>query len=160
MRDRRRPVRYGPCARGGPSKRNFNAAFLADDAAILHALVLAAQAFVILDRTENAGAEQAVPFRLEGTVVDGLRLLDLAVGPRADTLRAGDRDLDLVESSAACDLVRRIFINSFISRLLHLRHSTASGLLVNVTPSKQESSISSGSTRRSGQAIAVPSQAR
>src|SRR5690606_23513947 len=35
--------------------------------------------------------------RLEGAVVDGLGLLDLAVGPGADLLRARDRDLDLVE---------------------------------------------------------------
>src|SRR5207248_5622572 len=61
-------------------------------------LVLAAQALVILDRPEDAGAEQPVPLGLEGTIVDRLRLLDLAVGPGADALRAGDRDTDLVEA--------------------------------------------------------------
>jgi hypothetical protein len=39
------------------------------------ALVLAAQAFVVLDRAKDLGAEQAVALRLEGTVVDGFRLL-------------------------------------------------------------------------------------
>ena len=61
--------------------RDFHAALLADDALELHALVLAAQALVVLGRPEDAGAEQAVAFGLEGTVVDGLRLLDLAIGP-------------------------------------------------------------------------------
>src|SRR5246127_544392 len=77
---------------------DFDAAFLADNAAVLHALVLAAQALVILDRPEDAGAEQPIPLRLEGAVVDCLGFLDLAVGPGADALRAGDRDPDLVEA--------------------------------------------------------------
>ena len=77
---------------------HFDAALLADDAAILHALVLAAQALVVLDRTEDAGAEQTVALRLEGAVVDGLGLLDLTIGPGPDPLRARDRDLDLIEA--------------------------------------------------------------
>src|SRR5262249_7584827 len=77
---------------------DFDAAFLADDPAILHALVFATQALVILDRAKNAGAEQPVPFRPEGAVVDRLGLLDLAVGPGADALRARDRDPDLIEA--------------------------------------------------------------
>src|ERR1700744_4753289 len=78
-------------------QRDFHAAFLADDAAELHPLVLAAQALVILDRAEDAGAEQAVALRLEGTVIDGFGFLDLAIGPAADLLRRGDLDLDLIE---------------------------------------------------------------
>src|SRR5438874_915762 len=76
----------------------FDAAFLADDAAVLHALVLAAQAFVILDWSKDAGAEQPVALGLEGAVVDRLGFFDLAIGPRADALRAGDRDPDLIEA--------------------------------------------------------------
>ena len=79
-------------------QRNLDAAFLADDALELHALVLAAQAFVILDRPENAGAEQAIALRLERAVVDRLRLLDLAERPRANLFRTRNRDLDLVET--------------------------------------------------------------
>src|SRR5690606_33659505 len=79
-------------------ERHLDAALLADDALVLHALVLAAQALVVLDRAEDASTEQAIPLRLEGAVVDRLRLLDLAVGPRADPLGAGDRDADLVEA--------------------------------------------------------------
>ena len=63
--------------------RDFDAALFADDALVLHALVLAAQAFVILHRPEDAGAEQPVPFRLESAVVDRFRLFDLAVATSA-----------------------------------------------------------------------------
>src|SRR5690606_20231663 len=83
---------------------DLDAALLADDAAILHALVLAAQALVVLDRTEDARAEEAVPLRLERAVVDRLRLLDLAIRPRADALRARDRYADLVEALRAAHL--------------------------------------------------------
>src|SRR5580700_1120345 len=89
-------------------QRDFDAAFLADDAAELHALVLAAQALVVLDRSEDAGAEQPVTLRLEGAVVDGLRLLDLAVAPGADALGAGDRDADLVEGRSALRLAQYV----------------------------------------------------
>jgi hypothetical protein len=80
-----------------PAERHFHAALLADHALVLHALVLAAQALVILDRPEDAGAEQAVPLRLEGPVVDRLGLLDLTEGPRQDLLRRRDRDTNLIE---------------------------------------------------------------
>jgi hypothetical protein len=52
-------------------------------------------------RRERMGhIELAAPvaLRLEGAIVDRLGFLDLAVGPRADALRAGDRDADLVEA--------------------------------------------------------------
>src|SRR6218665_4157249 len=71
----------------------FHAALLADHAAILHALVLAAKALVILDRAKDFGAEKAVTLRLERTVVDRLRLLHFAKRPFADHFRRGDGDL-------------------------------------------------------------------
>src|SRR5439155_8696356 len=76
---------------------DLDAALLADHDPVPHALVLAPVALVVLGRPEDLRAEQAVPFRLEGPVVDGLRLLDLAVAPRADLLGRGDRDADRVE---------------------------------------------------------------
>src|ERR1700710_1243177 len=97
-----------------PAQRHFDRALFADDALVLHALVLAAQALVILDRPEDAGAEQAVALGLEGTVVDGLRLLDLAVGPRQNLLRGRNRDPDLVE-----DLGRRRRIEEIHNFLVH-----------------------------------------
>src|SRR5271155_4721761 len=75
----------------------FNAALFADDTAMPHALVLAAVAFVVFGRAENLGAEQPVTLRLEGPVVDGFGLLDLAVRPRADHFRRRDRNADRVE---------------------------------------------------------------
>jgi hypothetical protein len=64
---------------------------------MLQALVLAAQALVVLYRPEYLGAEQAVAFRLEGPVVDGLRLLHLAVRPGTDHVRRREPDLDRIE---------------------------------------------------------------
>src|SRR3974390_2196463 len=64
---------------------------------MLHALVLAAQALPVGDRPEDARAEQAVTFRLERAVVDGLRLGYFAVRPATDLLRRGQADADRVE---------------------------------------------------------------
>jgi hypothetical protein len=54
--------------------RNFNTAFFADNAAMFQALVFTAEALVVLDRPENLGAEKTVAFRLEGPVIDRLRI--------------------------------------------------------------------------------------
>src|SRR5262249_518888 len=78
-------------------QRHLDTALLADNAFVLHALVLAAQALVILHRAENARAEQPVALRLEGAVVDRLRLLDLPIGPGQNFLRARNADANLVE---------------------------------------------------------------
>src|SRR4051794_14045318 len=96
------------------AQRHLDRALFPDDALVLHPLVLAAQALVILDRPEDAGAEQAIALGLEGAVVDGLRLLDLAVGPRQDLLRGRNRDPDLVE-----DLSRRRRIEEIHNFLVH-----------------------------------------
>ena len=61
-------------------------------------LVLAAVALPVLGRTKNALAVQAVALRLQGTVVDGFRLFDLAVAPVADLLRGGKADFDRIEN--------------------------------------------------------------
>ena len=96
---------------------DLDAALLADDALILHPLVLAAQALVILDRTEDARAEQAVALGLERAVVDGFGFLDLAERPGADALRGGDPDLDLVE---------RLRLRERIGEIGHLVHKIPS----------------------------------
>ena len=87
---------------------HLDAAFLADDAAVLHALVLAAQALVIFDWSEDASAEQPITLGLEGPVVNRLRLPDLAVRPRTDALRACDRDADLIEALQPADLAKDV----------------------------------------------------
>src|SRR6185312_15975868 len=86
----------------------FGAALLADDAAMLHALVLAAQALVVLDRTEDRRAEETVTLGLERAVVDRLGLLHLAERPRTDQVRRSERDLDRVEVERLALLVEEI----------------------------------------------------
>ncbi len=98
---------------------HFDAATVADHAAIADALVLAAMAFPVLDGTKNALAEEAVLLGLERPVVDGLGFRDFAPRPprtqaghlepltflgipgSADLLRRGDADLDVVKSGCA-----------------------------------------------------------
>src|SRR5512135_3005509 len=76
---------------------DLDAALVANNAPVLHALVLAAIALPVLGRAEYLGAEQSVPLRLERAVVYGLRLLDLAVRPGPYLLRRRDPDLNRVE---------------------------------------------------------------
>ncbi len=78
-------------------QRHLYAALLADHAAVLESLVLAAQALIVLHRPEDLGAEQAIALGLERAVIDGLRLLDLAIGPGADHFRRGETDADRIE---------------------------------------------------------------
>jgi hypothetical protein len=76
---------------------HLDAAALADDALEADALVLAAVALPVAGRTEDLLAEEPVLLRLEGAVVDGLGLLDLAVRPLTDVVRGGEADAQLVE---------------------------------------------------------------
>ena len=76
---------------------DFHAALLADHTAVLEALVLAAQALVILHRAEDLGAEQAVALRLEGTVVDGFRLFNFAERPGTNHLGRSQANTDGIE---------------------------------------------------------------
>src|ERR1700734_3469618 len=101
---------FAPNAR----QRHLDRAFLADDAFVLHPLVLAAQALVVLDRPKDARAEQAVALGLEGPVIDGLRLFDLAVGPGQNLIGARDRNPDLVE-----DLSRHLRAEKIHDLLVH-----------------------------------------
>src|SRR5579859_3934972 len=78
-------------------QRDFHAALVAGDVAVLHALVLAAQALPIRHRTEDLGAEQAVFLRFEGAVVDRLRLGDLTVRPAPNPFRRSQTDADGIE---------------------------------------------------------------
>src|SRR5208282_5435487 len=75
---------------------------------MLQALVLAAQALVILHRPEDLGAKQAVALGLEGAVVDRFRLLYLAVGPGTDLLRRCKPGFDCVELFFLGDLFEQI----------------------------------------------------
>src|SRR5205823_9135767 len=77
--------------------RDLDPAALADDALEPDALVLAAVALPVLGRTEDLLAEETVLLGLERAVVDRLRLLHLAVRPRADRVRRGQPDPKLIK---------------------------------------------------------------
>ena len=76
---------------------DLHAAAVADLALIADLLVLTAVALPVLGGPEDALAEQTVPLRLQGAVVDGLRLFHLAVGPLADHFRRSDANFDGVK---------------------------------------------------------------
>src|SRR4029077_18487836 len=97
MSDRRGKLDMAHALAPDLGERHLDAALLANDALVLHALVLAAQALIVLHRAEDARAEQPVALRLEGAVVDRLRLLDLPIGPGQNFLRARNADANLVE---------------------------------------------------------------
>src|SRR5690606_24721433 len=102
-------------------QRHFHAALLTDHATVLEALVLAAQALVVLHRSEDLGAEQAVALRLEGTVVDGLRLLDFAIRPGPDHFRRCQPDPDGIELfnlSLGLEQVQEVFQGLYSSQCL------------------------------------------
>ena len=66
---------------------NLNAALLTDLALKANSLILTAKTFPVLSRAKDTLTEKTVTLCLESTVVDGLCLGYLAVGPRADKLR-------------------------------------------------------------------------
>ena len=77
--------------------RHLDTAAVADDAAVADPLVFAAVALVILGRTEDLLAEEAVTLGLVGPVVDRFRLQDLTAGPFGNVLRRSERDGNLRE---------------------------------------------------------------
>jgi hypothetical protein len=79
----------------GPS--DLDAAALADDALEPNSLVLAAVALPVPGGTEDLLAEEPVLLRLQGAVVDGLRLLDLAMGPQPDVISRGQANPQVVK---------------------------------------------------------------
>ena len=74
---------------------DFDAAAIANDAAVFDPLVFPARAFPLFDRAEYAFAEQAAFFRLERAVIDGLGIFDFALGPGPDGVRRRDRNRDI-----------------------------------------------------------------
>jgi hypothetical protein len=75
---------------------------------VLHALVLAAIALVVLDRSEDLRAEESIPFGLECPIIDGLGLLDLAEGPFPNLVGRGQRDAKRIEGQGILGLLEEI----------------------------------------------------
>ncbi len=76
---------------------DFDAALVADHAAVLHALVLAAEALPVGDGAEYASAEETVALRFKSAVVDGFRFGDFAMRPAANLLGRSQRDANRIE---------------------------------------------------------------
>ncbi|MPN46363.1 hypothetical protein SDC9_193949 [bioreactor metagenome] len=75
---------------------------------MLEALVLAAQALIVLDRAKDLGAEQTIALGLEGAVVDRLGLLHLTERPRTDLLGRSHADLDGIEMLIRRELLEQV----------------------------------------------------
>src|SRR5581483_10961050 len=119
VRDRRGEVDVAHALTAHLRLDDLDAALLAHDAAVPHALVLAAVALVVLRRTEDLGAEEPVALRLERPVVDRLRLLHLAVRPGPDLVGGRDRDLQSPERDGVLRLLEQteeIFHHLFTSK--------------------------------------------
>jgi hypothetical protein len=65
---------------------------------MFHAFVFTTIALVVFCGPKYLGTEQAITLRLESPVINGLRLLDLSIGPFPDFLRRGQRDTNRVET--------------------------------------------------------------
>ena len=79
--------------------RDFDATTVAYYTSIADALVLAAVAVPVLDRTENALAEQPIALWFEGAIVDRLGLGDLPLRPSANSLGRSELNADGIEIS-------------------------------------------------------------
>ena len=116
MRNRRSQFDMAHTLTAHARQRNFNAALLAGNAAIFDALILTTRTLIVLLRTKNARTEQAVALGLEGTIVDGFRLFDLAVRPGPDFFRAGDRDTQSLKRRGWC--VRVVQVGDFLAHII------------------------------------------
>ena len=87
---------------------DFNATLLANDTAVFQALVLAAQALIVLDGAEDFCAKESIALGLEGSVVDGFWFFDLAKRPRTDLLRRGNADFDGIKMLIGGELLEQV----------------------------------------------------
>jgi hypothetical protein len=87
---------------------HLDAALLAHDVTVLHALVLAAVALVVLHRTKDLRAEEPIPLGLERAVVDGLGLLHLAPRPLLDLLRRRERNTNRAKRQRILGLLQEV----------------------------------------------------
>jgi hypothetical protein len=90
---------------------------------VLHSLVFPAVALVVLDGAEDLGTEKSISLRLEGAIVDGLGLLDLAVRPLPDFLGRCQGNLHGVVTGRILGLCKKIIQLFHALLLLILRGS-------------------------------------
>ena len=76
---------------------DLHATALTNDSFEADSLVLAARALPVAARSEDLLSEETVLLRLQGAVVDRLRLLNLTVRPTTDVVCGRETDLDFVK---------------------------------------------------------------
>ena len=76
---------------------DLNSTALTNDALVADTLVLTTLALPVTGRAEDTLTEKAVLFWLQGAVVNGLRLLNLALRPTANVVGGGQSNTKLVE---------------------------------------------------------------
>src|SRR6516162_7783353 len=79
----------------------LHAAPVTNHAFVFDSLVFTARTFPISSRAKNPLAEQPSLFRLESTVVDGFRILYLALAPGTDRVRRRHANCSLVKTDRA-----------------------------------------------------------
>ena len=126
------------------ARGDFHAAAVADLALVADLLILAAVALPVLRGAKDALAEQAVALGLEGAVVDGLGLFDLAVRPFTDHLRRSESDFDRVKRCVTHFLYR----SSFSQRLPDRRPAKSALTSSSATYLKVAASSSSASSAK------------
>ena len=99
--------------------RDLDTAAFANDALEADPLVLTAVALPVPGRTEDLLAEESVLFGLEGPVVDGFRLFDLAVRPLTDVVSGRETNPELVEEVDVEHLIRPLLLDRGIRPLRH-----------------------------------------
>jgi hypothetical protein len=72
--------------------RHLHTATVTNDAFVADTLVLATVAFIIFYRTKNTLAEQAIPLRFVGAIVDGFRFQHFPVAPLQNIVWRGKAD--------------------------------------------------------------------
>ena len=129
VRDRRGELDVAHALATNRGARDLDAAALTDDALETDALVLAAVALPVARRAEDLLAEESVLLGLEGAVVDGFGLLDLAVRPLADVVRGREADAKLVEEvdvQHVADSFSRLNLKSLIVAVVVVRSARSS----------------------------------
>ena len=106
---------------------NFNTAALTDLALIANLLVASAVALPVLLRSKDALTEQTVALRLQCSIVDGFRLLDLAVRPLADELRRSKADFNCIKR-----IVSHAYSSVSLSKPSSLPNRSSASALVSV----------------------------
>jgi hypothetical protein len=68
---------------------------------MLHPFIFTAIAFIIFGGAEDLGTEEPILLRLKGSIINGLRLLHLSMGPRLNLFWRGDGDANGIETDRA-----------------------------------------------------------